>query len=131
LAENSVVWLAGNIRVDLSAYMVRPNQHWTVKPVAGADGWFGAPFYSITIAGTQRALAVTADGGEVETVPTFTGAEAQLWRIDQLSDGPYRISPKKQNREGDTALVAIGTSTPTLTRFDPESDAGRWQFRTP
>ncbi|HZD52345.1 MAG TPA: RICIN domain-containing protein [Woeseiaceae bacterium] len=111
--------------------MVRPNQHWTVSPVPGAGGFFGAPFYSITIAGTQRALAITADGGEVETVPTFTGAESQLWRIDQLTDGTCRISPKKQSREGDMALVAIGTSTPTLTRFDPETDAGRWRFRTP
>ncbi len=131
LAENSAAWPAGNIRVDLSAYMVRPNQHWTVEPVPGAGGWFGAPYYSITIAGTQRALAVTPDGGEVETVPAFTGAESQLWGIDQLTDGTYRISPKKQSREGDTALVAIGTSTPTLTQFDPESDAGRWRFRTP
>lgn len=132
LAENRAVWPDGNIRVDLSAYMVRPNQQWTIKPVPDAGGYFGAPFYSITIAGTDRALAVRPDGEEVETVAAFTGADAQLWRIDQLTDETYRITPKRQPRKGDdVALVAIGTSTPTLTRFDPASDAGRWRFRTP
>lgn len=128
LADNSAVWPDGTIRADLSAYMVRPNQHWTIAPVEGAGGYFGAPYYSIKIAGTDRALAVTADGGEVETVPHFTGGDAQLWRIDQLTDGTYRISPKGQPSGNDTALVAIGTSTASLTRFDPTSDAGRWRF---
>lgn len=27
--------------------------------------------------------------------PTFTGAPEQLWRIDQLTDGTYRIMPKQ------------------------------------
>ncbi|MBT2135778.1 family 43 glycosylhydrolase [Croceibacterium sp. LX-88] len=128
LADNSAVWPDGTIRADLSAYMVRPNQHWTIAPVEGAGGYFGAPYYSIKIAGTDRALAVTADGGEVETVPRFTGGDAQLWRIDQLTDGTYRISPKGQPSGNDTALVAIGTSTASLNRFDPTSDAGRWRF---
>ena len=131
LAQNSAVWPEGNIRVDLSAYMVRPNQHWIVEPVEGAGGYFGAPYYSIRIAGTDRALAVRKDGLEVETVPRFTGAEAQLWRIDQLTDGTYRITPKGQADGTDAALVAIGTSTVSLTRFDPASDAGRWRFRAP
>ena len=131
LAQNSAVCPEGNIRVDLSAYMVRPNQHWIVEPVEGAGGNFGAPYYSIRIAGTDRALAVRKDGLEVETVPRFTGAEAQLWRIDQLTDGTYRITPKGQADGTDAALVAIGTSTVSLTRFDPASDAGRWRFRAP
>ena len=45
------------------------------------------------MAGTDRALAATADA-EVITVPAFTGAPEQLWRIDQLTDGTYRIMPK-------------------------------------
>jgi len=68
---------------------------------------------------------------EVETVPRFTGADAQLWRIDQLTDGTYRISPKDQPAGAGVALVAIGASTPSLTRFDPTSDAGRWRFYAP
>ena len=131
LAENSAVWPEANTRVDLSAYMVRPNQHWTIAPVEGAGGYFGAPYYSIRIAGTDRTLAVRGDGLEVETVPRFTGDDTQLWRIDQLTDGSYRISPKAQAKGADTALMAIGTSTVSLTRFDPASDAGRWRFHAP
>jgi arabinan endo-1,5-alpha-L-arabinosidase len=131
LAENSAVWPEGNIPVDLSDYMVRPSQHWIIAPAEGAGGYFGAPYYSIKIAGTDRALAVREDGQEMETVPRFTGAEAQLWRIDQLTDGTYRISPKHQPLGAETALVAIGASTPSLTRFDPASDAGRWRFYAP
>ena len=131
LAENSAVWPEANTRVDLSAYRVRPNQHWTIAPVEGAGGYFGAPYYSIRIAGTDRTLAVRGDGLEVETVPRFTGDDTQLWRIDQLTDGSYRISPKAQAKGADTALMAIGTSTVSLTRFDPASDAGRWRFHAP
>jgi arabinan endo-1,5-alpha-L-arabinosidase len=111
--------------------MVRPNQHWIIAPAEGAGGYFGAPYYSIRIAGTDRALAVREDGQEVETVPRFTGAEAQLWRIDQLTDGTYRISPKIHPSGADTALVAIGASAPSLTSFDPAGDAGRWRFHSP
>ncbi len=130
LAQNSAAWPEGSTRVELSAYMVRPNQHWTIAPVQGAGGYFGAPYYSIKIAGTERALAVSQDGLEVETVPSFTGDAAQLWRIDQLTDGTYRITPRKQPTGADMALVAIGTSTASLTRFDPASPTGRWRFHS-
>lgn len=130
LAENSAVWPEGAARVDLSAYMVRPNQHWAITPVPDAGGYFGAPYYRIGIAGTERALAVTADGKELEAVPRFTGADEQLWRIDQLTDGTYRISPKGDASKA-MAIVAIGTSTVTLARFDASSDAGRWSFQSP
>jgi arabinan endo-1,5-alpha-L-arabinosidase len=131
LDENRAPWPEGSTGVDLSAYMVRPNQHWTVEPVAGAGGYFGAPYYSIRIAGTDRALAVRAGSREVESVPRFTGDDAQLWRVDQLIDGTYRISPKIQAGAGNLALMTIGVSTVTLAPFDPGSDAGRWRFQTP
>lgn len=129
LSDVAGTWPKDAVRVDLSAYMVRPNQHWTITPVPEAGGWFGAPYYKITVAGTERALAATP-ADEVQAVPAFTGADAELWRIDQLTDGSYRITPK--TRAGaDLALVAIGASTPTLARFDPQSDAGRWRFVRP
>jgi arabinan endo-1,5-alpha-L-arabinosidase len=131
LAQDGAGWPQGRVRVDLADYMVRPHQLWTIAPVAGAGGSFGAPYYKLTIAGTTRALAATA-AGEVEAVPAFTGATEQLWRVDQLTDGTYRIMPKAVpgGRTG-LALVAIGASTPTLAAFDPASPAGRWTFRTP
>lgn len=131
LAEDKAVWPAGAVGVDLGDYMIRPHQQWTITPVGGAGGAFGAPYYKIVIAGTDRALAATADG-EVKTVAAFTGAPEQLWRIDQLTDGTYRIMPKAMPNSKDlVALIAIGASTPTLAKFDPASDTGRWTFRTP
>ena len=64
-----------------------------ISAVTNASGFPGSPCFKINIAGTDRALAATADA-EVETVPAFTGAPEQLWRIDQFTDGTYRIMPK-------------------------------------
>ena len=131
LAQDSAAWPDGNINVDLSDYMVRPHQKWTVTSVANAGGYPGSPYFKITIAGTDRALAATADG-EVITVPSFTGTPEQLWRIDQLTDGTYRIMPKVvPNSAEPVALTAVGASTPTLARFDPKSDKSRWNFKKP
>src|SRR5512136_1279809 len=83
LAEMSKNWPAGNIDIRIGDYMFRPHQKWTITPVANAGGYPGSPYFKITIAGTDRALAATADA-EVVAVPKFTGGSEQLWRIDQL-----------------------------------------------
>jgi len=129
--QDSANWPAGNIDVRLNDYMVRPHQKWTITPVPNAGGYPGSPYFKITIAGTERALAATADS-DVVTVPGFTGAPEQLWRIDQLTDGTYRIMPKSvPNSKVPMALTAVGASTPTLAKFDPNSDKARWNFRKP
>jgi arabinan endo-1,5-alpha-L-arabinosidase len=124
-------WPAGIIDIRISDYMFRPHQKWSITPVADAGGYPGSPYFNITIAGTTRTLAATADA-EVVAVPAFTGAPEQLWRIDQLTDGTYRIMPKLvPNSKEPLALTAVGASTPTLARFDPGSDKSRWNFKTP
>ncbi|WP_010185897.1 family 43 glycosylhydrolase [Sphingomonas sp. PAMC 26605] len=124
LAEDAAHWPAGPIAVDMGDYLIRPHQQWSIAPADGAGGYFGAPYYRITINGTGRALAVSGD--EVVTVPVFTGAPEQLWRIDQLTDGSYRITPRTMiGAKAPLALVAIGASTPALARFDPASPSGR------
>ena len=131
LSEVSANWPAGNIDIRLGDYMIRPHQKWTITPVANAGGYPGSPYFKITIAGTDRALAATADA-EVVAVPAFTGAPEQLWRIDQLTDGTYRIMPKAvPNSKEPLALTAVGDSTPTLAKFDPKSDKSRWNFKKP
>jgi arabinan endo-1,5-alpha-L-arabinosidase len=112
-------------------FMVRPHQKWKITPVSGVGGYPGSPYFKITIDSTDRALAATADA-EVITVPKFTGAPEQLWRIDQLTDGTYRIMPKVvPDSKEPLALVAVGDCTPTLAKFDPKSDNSRWNFKTP
>lgn len=122
-------WPAGEIGVRTGDYMFRPHQKWTITAVPEAGGYLGGPYYKIVIEGTDRALAATA-GAEVITVPAFTGAPEQLWRIDQLTDGTYRIMPKVVPGSTEKlALVSIGDSTPTLAKFDMNSDNSKWNFR--
>ena len=79
----------------------------------------------------ERRRAATANG-EVVAVPAFEPKPEELWRIDQLIDGTYRIMPKAvPNSSEQLALMAVGNSTPSLAKFDPKSDKGRWNFRTP
>ena len=122
-------WPAGNIGVRIGDYMTRPHQKWTITAAPDSSGALGTPYYKIVIAGTNRALAATADA-EVITVPEFTGAPEQLWRIDQLTDGTYRIMPKVvPNSNEKLALISSGDSTPTLGKFDMNSDNSKWNFR--
>ena len=129
LADVIGTWPAGNIDVRIGDYMFRPHQRWTITAAPDSSGYLGGPYYKIVIAGTDRALAATAEA-EVTTVPTFTGAPEQLWRIDQLIDGTYRIMPKVVPNSNETlALVSIGDSTPTLAVFDMNSDNSKWNFK--
>ena len=131
LDQASSNWPAGNIDIRIGDYMMRPHQKWMISAVTNSSGFPGSPCFKITIAGTDRALAATADA-EVVAVPAFTGAPEQLWRIDQFTDGTYRIMPKAvPNSTEPLVLTAVGYSTPTLAKFDPNSDKSRWNFRTP
>ena len=121
-------WPQGDIAVRNGDFMNRPHQHWQITPVEQAGGFLGQPYFKITIAGTSRALAATADK-EVTTVPAFTGAPEQLWQIDQLTDGTYRIMPKSiPGCSEKLCLISIADSTPTLGRFDFQSDNSKWKL---
>jgi arabinan endo-1,5-alpha-L-arabinosidase len=132
LAEVIGNWPKGEIPVRTSDYMFRPHQRWTVTAVPEKGGYLSNPFFKITIAGTDRALAATADK-EVSTVPAFTGEDNQLWRIEQLTDGTFRIMPKAiPGMAGDNkryVLYSAGDSTPTLAEYDFNSDNSKWNFR--
>jgi arabinan endo-1,5-alpha-L-arabinosidase len=111
--------------------MVQAQQKWTITPVANSGGYPGSPYFKITIAGTDRALAATEDA-EVAVLPAFTGGPEQLWRIDQLTDGSYRVMPKTTPHSSEPlALSAVGGSMPTLAKFKPDSDRQRWILKTP
>lgn len=122
-------WPAGDIEIRIADYMLQAHQKWTITPVAGVGGYMGSPYFKITVAGTGRALAATKDI-DVIAVPAFTGASEQLWQIDQLIDGTYRIMPKSLAKEG-YALTAVGRSTPSLTKFSAKNLAARWKLIAP
>lgn len=129
LADVIDTWPKGDIGVRIGDHMFRPHQKWNITAVPEAEGFLGSPAYKIVIAGTDRALAATAEA-ELITVPAFTGAPEQLWRIDQLIDGTYRIMPKAvPNSDIKLSLVSAGDSTPTLAEFDMSSDNSKWNFK--
>jgi arabinan endo-1,5-alpha-L-arabinosidase len=130
-AQVSGNWPAGAVGVRMAPYMIQAQQKWTFSPVANAGGYPGSPFFKITVAGTDRALAATEDA-ELVVLPAFTGGPEQLWRVDQLTDGTYRVMPKVvPNSKEPLALSAVGSSSPTLSKFRPDSDRQRWSIVTP
>ena len=83
------------------------------------------------MAGTDRVLAAAA-GAELVVLPAFTGGPEQLWRMDQLAGGAWRIMPKSTpNSKEMLVLSAVGASSATLAKFDPRSEKQRWLFKTP
>ncbi len=125
-AEFDSKWPAGNVGVRMGNYMCQAQQKWTITPASTAGGFLGSPYFKIMIAGTGRALAATAEG-ELVAMPSFTGGPEQLWQIDQLADGSYRIMPKSLP----LVLSAVGSSSATLSKFDPASEKQRWMIKTP
>ena len=125
-------WPKGDIPVRCSDYMFRPWKRWSITPVPEAGGYLGGPYFRIVIEGTERTLTATANL-EVTTVPSFTGKPEQLWRIEQLTDGTYRIMPKtipgQQGLNTRYVLYSIADSTPTLAPYDFSTDNAKWNFR--
>jgi arabinan endo-1,5-alpha-L-arabinosidase len=129
-AQVSTNWPAGNIDVRMGNYLCQAQQKWSIAAVPNAGGYLGSPYFKITIAGTDRSLG--AADAELVVRPVFTGAPEQLWRIEQLPDGAWRIMPKSvPNSKESLALSAVGSSFATLSKFDPKSDKQRWQLNTP
>lgn len=127
----STNWPKAETPVRMANYLSQAQQKWAISPAPNGGGYPGAPYFKITIAGTDRALAATADA-ELIVAPAFTGAPEQLWRIDQLADGSWRIMPKAiPNSKEAMALSAVGSSFATLSKFDPASDKQRWLVKTP
>ncbi len=125
-------WPKGEISLRCGDYMFRPHQRWSVIPLNDQQGYLGSPYFKILIDGTNRALAATANL-ELTTIPTFTGSDEQLWRIEQLTDGTFRLMPKaipgQQGLNTRYVLYSAGDSTPTLAVYDFNSDNSKWTFR--
>lgn len=131
VAEVSAKWPAGKVDARMSNYMCQAQQKWAITAVPNAGGYPGSPYFKITIAGTDRALAASEDA-ELAILPAFTGGPEQLWRFDQLADGSWRIMPKAiPNSKTLLALSAVGSSFATLAKFDSASDKQRWLLKTP
>jgi arabinan endo-1,5-alpha-L-arabinosidase len=109
--------------------MNRPHQRWAVTAVSEAGGYIGGQYYKICIEGTDRVLTAV-EGAEVVVADGFTGAPEQLWRIEQLTDGTYRIMPKAvPGTSRHYVLTSVADSTPSLAEYVSGSDNCKWVFR--
>ena len=131
LEEVIGTWPEGEIPARTGDWMNRPHQRWAITAVPEAGGYLGGQYYKICIEGTERVLAA-AEGAEVVTVPAFTGAPEQLWRIEQLTDGTFRIMPKAvpgaTSDQPCYVLSSAADSTPTLAPYDFSSDNCKWRM---
>ena len=134
LGEVIGTWPDANeaVGVRCGDYMFRPHQHWTITPVEKAGGYLSAPYFKITIDGTDRALTATANK-ELTAVSFTDGAEEQLWRIEQATDGTFRLMPKRipgeQGINTTYCLYSAADSTPTLAPWNFQSDNSKWNLR--
>ena len=131
LEQVAGTWPQGEVGVRCGDYMFRPHQHWKIEAKPEAGGYLGGPLYQITIDGTNRALTATANL-EV-TTRTADGSSAQLWRIEQATDGTYRIMPYlipgQDTPNTKYCLYSAGDSTPTLAEWDFGSDNSTWNLK--
>ena len=130
-AQVSQNWPAGKVDTRLSNNMLQAQQRWAITPAPDPGGYLGSPYFKITIVGTDRTLAATKEG-ELVVLPSFTGTAEQLWRIDQFSDGTFRIGPKSvPDTKESMYLSAVGNGLATLKTYDPKSDKQHWNLKTP
>ena len=127
----SANWPSGDLDVRMGNYLCQAQQKWTLKAVPDGGGYPGSPYFRITVAGTDRTLAATKEG-ELVVLPAFGGGPEQLWRLDQLADGSWRIMPKAvPDAKAPMALSAIGASSATLSAYDPAGNRHRWLLKRP
>ncbi len=128
LEDVQSTWPAGDVAVRAGDYMTRPHQKWSIVALPEKEGFLGGAYCKIVIEGTNRAL--TAAPNYEVIASEYTGADTQLWRIDQLTDGTYRLMPKQApGVEGEVVLVSTGDSTVGLGKFDMKSDNSKWNLR--
>ena len=69
---------------------------------------------------------------ELTVLSAFTGGPEQLWRIDQLTDGSYRLMPKAcRTKRSRWRSPRSAAACPRSRSSTPASDRQRWLLRRP
>jgi len=106
--------------VQTARYLILDNQKWTMTPVGGG-------LYKIT--GVASGNVLEAAGAATVLAP-FAGADNQLWKLDQLSDGSYRIA-SKLNQLALTATIKISPGNGVALQPFSGDEAQRWIVTAP
>ena len=106
--------------LHLGRYLTLDDQKWTIAPVGGG-------VYKIVNAGSGDAIGTPAgtDNAAIGLAP-YTGADGQLWRLDQFPDGGYRI----RNKATGMSLTATGAGGVAASDF-VKDDVHLWTITTP
>jgi hypothetical protein len=67
-----------------------------------------------------------ADGGKAVALEAYTGADGQLWRLEQFPDGDWRI----RNKATGMSLTAVGAGGVAASDF-VKDDVHLWTIATP
>ena len=120
-AQVSANWPAGPVDVRMSPYMLQAQQKWTVTPVAECRRLSRIAVFQDHHRRHRSRAGGDATISELVVLAAFTGGPEQLWRIDQLADGTYRVMPKTRP-ELEGAAGALG-------RRQQHADAGQVHAR--
>ena len=110
----------GITSVLTARYLARDDQKWMVTPAGGGC-------YKIMNAQSTNALTTIETG---MSMTPFTGADNQLWKLDQLSDGSYRIESKADNLAL-AVLAGEGQGNETSLKPFNGDDTQHWVITTP
>jgi arabinan endo-1,5-alpha-L-arabinosidase len=108
-------------RALTARYLIQANQKWTITAAGGG-------FYKIASAAGENVLEASA-GGTAEVVP-FAGADSQLWKLDQVSDGSYRIASKAA-KLALTTTINVRPGNGTAMQPYGGDDSQRWVVTAP
>jgi arabinan endo-1,5-alpha-L-arabinosidase len=110
----------GITSVLTARYLARDTQKWMATPAGGG---------CYKILNTQSTNALTVAETSVSMEP-FTGADNQLWKLDQLSDGSYRVE-SKADKLVLVALAGEGQGNKTSLKAFNGDDAQHWVITAP
>ena len=122
--------LADPTPAELGKYLAQGQQKWTVAAAGGG-------YYKITSAVTKKVLEIPAvKPGEKaalsapQRMAADTGADNQLWKIDQLTDGRYRVESKVNKLA--LSVVTDGPQANTAVAKEYKADdTQRWAISPP
>ncbi len=114
--------------LQLGRYLAVSDQQWLIEL---ADGGY----YTITNAATKGALsAQTPPSNQLAVRSALNRADSELWSLDQLTDGSYRIrnkATKQSLRRTSKGGLELAPFAVTHTDTGIDIDASRWLITSP
>ena len=109
VAQVSTNWPAGNVDVRMANYLCQAQQKWTITAVPERAAVTPARRISRSPSPARTARWPPRRTRNWSSCPPSPERPEQLWRMDQLADGTWRIMPKSvPNSKEALALSAVG-----------------------